>query len=528
MANRTRKTFGIGAPGWRYPQGALPAAKSGPNKSISGGRVGGRAKSAQSGRGKELLTEAERIRQHRDKMKRKNPRVFQEPMSPRGVPWNHTNTYNDLADRVDPDQTYTTKNVTIGFVSAPSNETTKAPHTYHEETKKAKAKTSHTAYGSQPMLVHRKHITTGRPTTRAIWNVVKQNGLSRQVLYDTKYAAASNVYDITPLQKDATSGFNQRLFTVLSPSAYVNGYDLIQTIGNETASTVQTAKSQRAYASILDATTELQLHNQASHYSATIKIHLVKALERGELGLQTIQDAIEDQVLNDNLTVAKACALPLWMQFSDPIVEQSADEAKAARSKTVGWLQSIKGKGPMESSYFRDNFEIVKTTSIKLPPGDVLNYRHTHCFGPGIDVGTLCDADATAWRLNEPASYFYIVEQYGFDTAELTFTYETNKQTSYLGRPNTHICMEARKSIRYANPESIGDAFDITGVQSLPVHMRVWDSDSNITAASTEREFNLAPNLITGLNPPPTGQGTIFTRSALSTAVLTNTSRPNT
>jgi len=519
--------FGVGAPSWRYPQGAIPAAKSGPKQPVSGGRVGGRVKSAQSERGKELLTEAERIRQHRDRMKRKNPRVFQEPMTPRGVPWNHTNTYKDLSDRVDPDQTYTSKNVTIGFVATPSNDTSKAPHTYHEETKIAKATQKRQDYGSQPMLTHRKHLTTGRPTTRAIWNVVKQNGLSRLVLFDTKYPAAANIYDMTPAQKDLVSGFNQRRFTVLPPSTYINGQDLLTVIGNETASTVQTAKSQRAYASIIDATTELQLHNQNSHYSATVKVHLVKALKEGELAIDTIHTNIENQVLNDSLTVAKPCALPLWQQFSEAIVETSTDELKINRTYMLGWTHSLKGKGLDESSYFRDNYEIVKTTSIKLPPGDILNYRHTHCFGPGIDVGMLCDADSTQWRLNEPASYFYIVEQCGYETCEMNYCYSGTSTTSYLGRPNSLIAWEVRKSIRYANPESIGNAFDVTGVQTSPVHMRVWDSDSNVTAAVAEKEFNLSNNLITGVNPPPVGQGIIFTRTHTSTSAFTHGSRPN-
>ena len=524
MIRRRRRTFTVGGTGFRYPAGADPKPM---NKPVSGGRVGGRVKSGQSERGKELLTEAERIRQHRDRMKRKNPRVFQEPMKPRGVPWNHTNTYKDLSDRVDPDQTYTTQNVTIGFVSSPSNETTKAPHTYHEETKKAKPNTKTLAYGSQPMLVHRKHLTTGRPTTRAIWNVVKGNGLTRLVLFDTKYTTAANIYEITPAMKDIVSGFNQRRFTVLPPATYINGQDLLTVIGNETATTTQAAKSQRAYASILDATTELQFHNQSAHYSATVKVHLVKALKNGELALETIQQDIENQVLNDSISVGDPCALPLWQQFSNAIVESSVDEAKVNRTYMLGWLQSLKGKGPNDSSYFRDNYEIVKTTSITLPPGDVLNYRHTHCFGPGIDVGTLCDADATQWRLNEPASYFYIVEQYGYETCELNFTYAGSNTTSYLGRPNTNIAWEVRKSIRYANPESIGNAFDTTGVQTSPVHMRVWDSDSNVTAGPAEKEFNLSYNLLTSTNPPPVGQGIIYTRSHTGLSTAFHGSRPN-
>jgi len=519
--------FGVGAPGWRYPQGALPAAKSGPKQPVSGGRVGGRVKQGQSDRGKDLLTEAEQIRQHRDRMKRKNPRVFQEPMKPRGVPWNHTNTYKDLSDRVDKDQNYTSTNVTIGYVSPPSNETAGAVHTYHEETKKAKTRTSHTAYGSQPMLTHRKHLTTGRPTTRAIWNVVKQNGLSRLVLFDTKYMTSANIYDMTPIMKDITSGFNQRRFTVLPPSTYINGQDLLTVTGIVPESTVQAAKSQRAYASILDATTELQFHNQSAHYSANVKVHLVKALKEGELALQTIQQNIEDQVLNDSLTVAKPCALPLWQQFSTAIVEASLDEAKVNRTYQLAWLQSLKGKGMSDSSYFRDNYEIVKTTSIKLPPGDVLNYRHTHCFGPGIDVGTLCDVDSTQWRLNEPASYFYIVEQYGVETCELNYTYSGTNTTSYLGRPNTLLAYEVRKTIRYANPEKTGNDFDVTGVATSPVHMRVWDSDSNITSGVNEKEFNLSNSLLTGTNPPPVGQGIIFTRTALTGSAITHGSRPN-
>jgi len=521
IQNRRRKAFNVGAPSWRYPQGALPKNV---NKPTSGGRVGGRNPKREKS-GQELLTEAERIRKHRDRMKNKNPRVFKDAPT-RGVPWNHTNTYKDLSDRVDPDQAYTQNNVTIGFVSAPDSDTSGKAHTYSEETKKAKKRNVFVVDGVQPTIVHRKQVTTGRPTTRAVWNVVKSNGITRLVLFDTKFPASANIHDLTPDQKDHASGFNQRCFTVLSPSTYVNHQDLLTISGIVPASTTEPAKSQRAYLSILDTTTELQLHNQNANHSTMVKVHLVKSLKEGDLPLETIQDNISEQVFNASTTVADPCAVPLWQQFSTPQKLSSADEAKVARSTSVSALMSVKGRGLLDSSHFRDHFEIVRTTGIKLMPGDILNYRHTHCYGPGFDTATLCDA-VTVHRLNQPASYFYIIEQYGGDTVELTFCYAVGKYTSYLGKNPTFLAMEVRKSIRYAMAEATGEDFNINGVDTRPVHMRVWDSDSNVTAGPTEKEFNLSNSLITSAATPPFGQGNITTRTNMAQSNLTHGTRLN-
>lgn len=516
--NRRRKAFNVGAPSWRYPQGALPKNV---NKPTSGGRVGGRVKKERSGQ--DLLDEAARIRKHRDRMKRKNPRVFQDPPS---GPMNHTNTYKDLVERVDPNQTYTDKNNTVGFVSAPDSDTSGKPHTYHEETKKARKANVFVVDGVQPTIVHRKQVTTGRPTTRAVWNVVKSNGINRLVLFDTKFVTTANIYDLTPDQKDHTSGFCQRLFTVLSPTTYVNHQDLLTISGIVPASTTEPAKSQRAYLSILDTTTELQLHNQNANHSTMVKVHLVKALKEGDLPLETIQDNISEQVFNASTTVADPCAVPLWEQFSTPTKLSSADEAKVARTTSVSVLMSLKGKGLTDSSHFRDHYEIVKTTSMKLAPGDILNYRHTHCYGPGFDTAPLCDA-VTVHRLNQPASYFYILEQYGGDTVELTYCYAVGKYTSYLGKNPTYVAMEVRKSIRYASSEATGEDFNINGVDTRPVHMRVWDSDANVTAGPTEKEFNLGSSLITAAATPPFGQGNITTRTNMTQSNLTHGTRLN-
>lgn len=440
---------------------------------------------------------------------------------------NHTNTYNELKDRVDQNVTMGTRDNYYGYVSPPGSDTSGQTHTFHEETIRTEKK--HPRAMGQSRVVHKKRVTTGRPTTRSLWNIVKTNGLSRYVLFDTRFTTAASKYEVTPVQKDHINGFNQRTFTVLSPSTYVNMSDIIDITEVNTGSLPEISSSSRKYASILDTTSEIMIHNQNRFHGAKVKIHLVKPLKETSFpNLNTIQTNIAESVFNANVTIQEDCRVPLYQQFSVPVLTSSADEAKQNNSTMVSVEMSLKGRGLLDSDYFRDHYEIVKTSGITLLAGETLNYRHTHCYGPGFDLAAVCDTtDGIVYRETEPTSYFFILEQVGSDTIELSYTYDTDKYNTYLGKNPVYLATEFRKSIRYVNLESATSELDAGGVQPRAVHMRFWDSKSEWTATSSEKEFNLPIANITSVSPAPVGSGNIFTMTDLTFAQSIHGSRPN-
>lgn len=438
---------------------------------------------------------------------------------------NHTNTHKTLADRVDEDLKWGKRGInTVGYIAPPNTDDSGAPHTYHESVDKG---TKHKDEMGQSRVSHKIRVTTGRPTTRAIWNVVKANGLTREVLYDTKFPIGLlEQWEVGYPQRDHTSGFNSKQVTVLSPSTWVTSRDLLAVTSSAPDNNLDGSK-QTTYASILDATTELLLHNQSRFHSMKVKVHLVKILTEPALTIDTVVGDIASNVVNASPTIQQDCAVPLVFQHSTPLITESTNETLQRESFMLSTAMSLKSRGLEESSHFRDRYKIVKTSGITLLAGEVLKYRHTHCFGPGFDMSKNCDLDGVEARLLDPLSYFYVIEQMGAEIIEGTYTYEANKYTSVLGANPTYMAMEVRKSLRYANDATSADDLASGGVPRKEVHMRVWQSDPQRDATSTQKEFFVLPQDITGTNPAPVGQMNIFTTSDQVVTTLTHGSRTN-
>lgn len=438
---------------------------------------------------------------------------------------NHTNTHKTLADRVDEDLKWGKRGInTVGYIDAPNTDDSGATHTYHESVEKG---TKALNEMGQSRVSHKIRVTTGRPTTRAIWNVVKSNGLTREVLYDTKFPIGLlEQWEVGYPQRDHTSGFNSKQVTVLSPSTWVTTRDLLSVTSSATESNISGSR-QTAYASILDATTEMLIHNQSRFHKMKVKIHLVKIQTEPALTIDTVVGDIISKVVNASPTIQEGCAVPLVYQHSTPLITESTVEALQRESNMVSTAMSLKSRGLEESAHFRDRYKIVKTSGITLLAGEVLKYRHTHCFGPGFDMSKTCDTDGVEARLLDPLSYFYIIEQVGAEIIEGTYTYETNRYTSVLGANPTYLALEVRKSMRYANDATSADDLATGGVPRKEVHMRVWQSDPQRDANDTQKEFFVLPQDISPLAPAPVGQMNIFTTTDLNVQSNIHGSRVN-
>lgn len=442
----------------------------------------------------------------------------------------HTKTYTALATRVDEDVKWGKRGInTVGYIPAPPTDKSGATHTYHEETQKAKR---HSREMGQSRVMHKLRVTTGRPTTRAIWEVVKSNGLTRTVLYDSRIRTAADKYDFSGVLKDFSYGFNSRKYAVLSAASFVTNQDIINITGSDTERLISDT-SQRHYASILDISTELLIHNQNRFHATKYKIHICKRTDSSPFqNLNTMMTDIDGNVFNASLTSQDPCAVPFWYQHSTTTLETSVSEPLANSSYQVLCDMSLKGRGIMDSSYFRDHYQICKTSNITLLAGETCKYRHTHCFGPGFDLAHICDVAANETnidRLYDPVAYFYIVEMQGAEICEGNYTVSTGEYASYMGTNPGYTAMEVRKSIRFAKPESGTDDLNTGGVlDGQRMHMRVWRSDPSYYGTTFEREFYLPAFNISGSNPAPVGSMNIFTTTDQTVQTSVHGSRTNT
>jgi len=514
MKNKRRKLFTVSGRPIKNPY--APEVIKGKSTDKTGGRVGG----GRVSRPKKDYTELEQMR---ERMRLSNEEITTAMKSNKS---NHTNTYNDMANRVDQDVKWGKRDSQFGYVPPPPADTSGKPHTYHEE--KVKGKKPVDEQHGQSRVTHKIRVTTGRPTTRSLWNAVKSNGLSRTVLFDTRFRVNADRWDFTEVQKDQTSGFNQRTFTVLPASSYITTADILDvTDASDSASPV--SGSQNAYASLLDTTSEIMVHNQNAYHRTKVKVHIVKAMKEADLtAVNTLAQEMALQVLNGDPTVQDPCAVPIVYQFGDYELTASALEPLQKGSQMLTVAMSMKGTGLMESDYFRDHFQIVKSSGITLLAGETLLYRHTHCWGPGYDMANICDTDeANDYRMNEPVSYFYILEHHGADITEGTYRYATDKLVSYMGVNPSYIAVELRKSLRYVNKESSTDEFTVNSVGTRAMHMRVWDSEPMRYAVTSEKEFNLPVSQLTASSSPAVGFMKIVTITDRTANNATHGSNPN-
>jgi len=489
-----------------------------------GGRkyTGGRTKD-----GTKTRTEMQKMLDRMREEDRKRETVLNtEPMG-----LDHTKTYTALATRVDEDVKWGKRGInTVGYVKPPHTDKSGAPHTYHETIEKNKKHVNETG---QSKVSHKLRVTTGRPTTRAIWDLVKGNGLNRLVMYDSRIKTAADKYDFSGVLKDFSHGFNSRKFAILSAASFITNQDIIEASGVNTNLLISDT-SQRHYASILDTSTEMLIHNQSRFHSAKYKIHIVRRTDSSQIpAITTMMNDINDNVFNNTITGQDPCAVPVWYQHSTTTFETSVEEPKANASNQVLCDMSLKGRGLLDSSYFRDHYEIVKTSNITLLAGEYCKYRHTHCFGPGFDLAHLCDVPEDGVgnidRLYDPVTYFYILEMQGAELVEGTYTAGPSNFESYIGTAPGFTAVEVRKSLRYAKPESGADDLNTGGVfDGQRMHMRVWRSDPSHYGTTFEKEFWLPTANISATQPAPTGNMNIFSRTDQATDVNIHGSRVNT
>ena len=332
--------------------------------------------------------------------------------------------------------------------------------------------------GTALMTEHRDSIHTGRPTSSAIWDAVKENGVHRAVMYDSKISLTGEKNFFTRADLDHASGFNTRKFIVPGASLYPNKQDIIDAGNLSSADTISEHQDQRVYLSLLEAMSEMKFHNQSAFMKMTLKVHLVRQKQEPALSpandiSANVLSAVAAGPQNDN-------AIPLNYQLTDPELSLGTASTFAAGAMLDVDL-SLKGRGLATSPYFRDKYDIVKTVSKTLKAGDIWHFKHIHHFGPGLMMDHIyraIETGASDGTKYSPLSYFYIFELKGQQVEGVYKPSASSDLDTYIGTGPSYMTFEARKTLKYATKSR--DSVEATpgGFNEQPaMHIRIYQTD---------------------------------------------------
>lgn len=392
---------------------------------------------------------------------------------------------------------------TAESIDAPGIEAKDVRHACHMESLPEKTR----SLGSMVSTIHKTYLETGRPTTNAIWQAAKQQGIVREVMYDSKIAVNTDQYAFSRNQLDHSSGFNSRNFVIPGPAGYANLTDIRLVTDNQLGDRTSSVKDQDIYGLLMDTTVEYQFHNQSAFHSMDLKVHLVKEKMSEPVNPPCIK--IMADCVNTNIDVQEVQAVPTFYQHSSP--EVTLGNSTDSDASTMGVVDlSLKGSGLKMSSDFRNNYKIVKTVSKKMAPGDNWNFRHTHYYGGGFDMKTVFNAfhTSTSARVGErfnPCNYFYIFEVCGRDCEGVLHESEGVYET-YIGKSPAYYTFECRKSLRYVpEPKTGGDigSGGITTADSM--QMKFYSSDPMRLTLADREFFKLPGNITSNLALVPVG-----------------------
>lgn len=248
----------------------------------------------------------------------------------------------------------------------------------------------------------------------------------------------------------ATFGFNQKAFILLNSQWCTHVEDVRNEFDLPSGGSLTpyfTAKNQyeRVYGLATQADTSFKISNSNQYFPVRVKLHLVSYSDEGTLpGLQLAQQTFANSITAGNQLMGR---IPLRYQYGN--IQPTSTHSKV--------LTSNRAKLTM-SANFRNSCNIVNTTTKRLNPGDVWDYKIVESFGAGLDIAKLSLLDT-----NTPIYHSIVMEINGVDCEgvqqKVTPTEGTLSQLAYsplgayIGTSPGEVNFEMIRNITYvANP----------------------------------------------------------------------------
>ena len=282
-------------------------------------------------------------------------------------------------------------------------------------------------------VCHKTKFHVGRPTSRSIINAGKQNGTRKFTYADTmtdiQDAAGRTALSIIP-------GFNRKGVISYDSKSYWSYADLFTFFPFSTY-VRPTTKSQRSYLLTKYFGTKTKVMNQNKYTNVKIKVNWVRQLLTGETPLAQLSDCFTDTlpvVANpENNTI------PFNLQM---------ENKEALGTRLYCSIDPVDGSLNKAPNY-RENFEVVRTMSKTLKPGDIWEIDYCHYTGPGLVLEDMWDkyvdrAGDTGFNENATAFYYPIFEMVGPQVEAFEST-DTFGLQSYIGTAPCAVHFEFSK-----------------------------------------------------------------------------------
>lgn len=348
--------------------------------------------------------------------------------------------------------------------------------------------------------LHRTHFETGRTSTKTVKLLAKTNGTSKEWIYDSKApSGADGIRDVYRNQQSINHGFNSRCFHVFSLNSVVNANDLSAALGQSSISDNDAINADtRVYATFTKTMEQFQFYNQSADFPTKMTMHVLTFNgEQPSAGAPAL--TFGGKVFNAASGTQTNGAIPIVYQHSiSPLIEQNVNFLDAVTSCDV----SLAGSGLFSSPFFRERYELVKSFTKTVGPGDTWQFNHTHHMGAGIDCSQLLmklkNDGSSATSFYEPVSYFFILECSGFACEAVTKSNEVSGQlNTYLGKSPGYTFYEFRKGYEFVINDNVlqttGGGF-ASGIVPT-VHVRAF-IDNPQRKTGLKQEFFALPSFI--------------------------------
>lgn len=377
------------------------------------------------------------------------------------------------------------------------------------------------ANNTETRVIHKTQYTTGFNPSKGVRDAARSNGTGYSVLYDSKIQAIG-LNERNLLTQGA--GFNSKQLHVPCSRAQLSrqAVEEILTEGyDNSTSAVSTDSQQRmnAYASVIRLKRQFMIHNTSAFFPMHFKICLARFMGNvGETGsfltpfTEGLMNAEEMATTQAAITAGDAF-IPQpqgkapWFYMHSPITVLSGETGEQYLNVDF----SLKGKGPMDSNIWRENYEMVETFEKTIPPGDFWNFSHVQNCGGGIDLNQFASDNITqANNIYNPYSYCMWFETKG-TLCEGVQILDTGRNT-YLGTSPTYYTYEYKSSAYYAKEtEPEADNIQSGQISSTKVHRREYLSDpirlsGSPTTAFRKEIFVLNQNITTDTSSSTPGE----------------------
>jgi len=305
--------------------------------------------------------------------------------------------------------------------------------------------------------IHYKHLTTstrlglkesdsviwkttvnfGKHPTKDLLSRAKQNLVTTKVLVDTE-----RDYLGTKKRKILTStfGFNQKRYDFLREDTYskVEDYAFLY---DEAKNKFKTKLGNiNVYGDVFYENTRLKIRSETDYYSVTVKIHLVKILNKDV----NVGKLFEGTFSKDKETLQEG-AIPCGRQLSNRFIYEEPADYDRFKSSILTDLRCTLGK----SDYFRENATIVKTFHNYLGPSDTWEFNFfMHC-GPGILLNKIHEEMMDDAR-KHPSNYIFVIETSGDPRASIT---RTSDGQNFDGSSPGRIDYSFERKLRFVKRE---------------------------------------------------------------------------